>query len=412
MSFRDRSKVIGWLLALGLSAAGASQAQEAVRAEGLCLFDSAAAPSALYVFPADTRSRELLDRFVNSMGEESGIRMQAANVPDVAAAQIQGRRTLLYNQYVIGRLIPAIESDWALALRVAHQVGHHVSHHSFREERAPRAEEELEADRFAGYLLRRFGIQEQALRELARRLPEPGPGSGYPARSLRSTALLEGWRDRQAEESAPFSFESSRDGIPMLPVWPPPLASANAEIPKELLVRPAERPRLLDVANRLVAALDRAGYAERSYYAVPQGFALVSRMEQIEPDGKPWKGDGRWPVKAAPPPIFSLTSYLRALFSSPQGLYRVIVFVVTNRPFAQQAASQDSPPRQWVWAGANRLPTVVGFVDFTSEYSCTALIYEFKREPGSKNATVVLPGNLPGRTHLERSKILSALQQR
>ena len=401
------------IVALSVSwSATPSAAQEAIRTDGVCLFSSATSVQSLYTFPSDRRSVELLDKFVEASGAAVLLTIQASSVDDVAAADVDGRRLILYNQYAISKLDQSWQGNWPLMLRLAHQVGHHANAHAFRIEASARIEEELEADRFAGYVLRRLGATKAVVTDLSRAFPSPARGAPFPSKERRASALTEGWRDRDGEEANPHAFESGIDGIPMLPSWPPPTASANTEITRDLLTRANVRTTLQDVADRLLTALDRAGYAERSFYAVPQGFALVSRMEQIYPDGRPREGDARWPVKAAPPPIFSLASYLRALFSTNPGFYRVIAFVITNRPFVQGAAKGDNPPRQWVWAGANRLPTVVGFADYTSEYSCTALVYEFQRVSNSRDASVVLPGTLPGRTHLDRARLLSALSLR
>lgn len=387
-------------------------AQEAIRPDGVCLFTSSTLGRTLYSFPSDRRSTELLSALLDLSPAAVQMTIQASSVDDVAAADVDGRRLLLYNQYALSKLDSSWQSDWPLVLRVAHQVGHHASAHAFRPPGRSRAEEELEADRFAGYMLRRLGASRPVITQLARTLPTPASRSQFPSAESRAVALLEGWRDRDSEESDPHAFEAGIEGVPMLPTWPPPTASANTEIPRQLVVRSNERTSLLDVASTLERALDRAGYAERSFYAVPHGFALVSRMEQIYPDGRPREEGSRWPLKASPPPVFSLAAYLRALFSTNVGLYRVIAFVVTNRPFVQSAARGDNPARQWVWAGANRLPTVVGFSDYTAEYACTALVYEFRRASGSQEASVVLPGTLPGRTHLERAKLMPALSAR
>ena len=77
----------------------------------------------------------------------------------------------------------------------AHQVGHHVNLHSFRVEPAFRMEEELEADRFAGYVLHRLGASEAMMPELIGTLPNPVRGSGFPSRLLRGTAMTDGWRE-------------------------------------------------------------------------------------------------------------------------------------------------------------------------------------------------------------------------
>ncbi|MGB2863641.1 MAG: hypothetical protein WBC05_09985, partial [Sedimentisphaerales bacterium] len=124
-----------------------------------------------------------------------------------------------------------------------------------------------------------------------------------------------------------------RGEFPKFP-WPPPQASAMANLPNEFFRIPdVNLVRLRDVDNRLSRALDIAGYVEKSYYAAPDGFALVARLEQINPDGTPKSGSDRWAVEVRPLHRFSLSGYLRALFKSDPGYFRIIVFIVTPHPF-------------------------------------------------------------------------------
>lgn len=49
----------------------------------------------------------------------------------------------------------------------------------------------------------------------------------------------------------------------------------------------SHRPQLGHVAESLAGALEKVGYSERSYFSVPGGFALATKLEQIYPDGRP-----------------------------------------------------------------------------------------------------------------------------
>ncbi len=194
--------------------------------------------------------------------------------------------------------------------------------------------------------------------------------------------------------------------------WPPPLASAFTVMPDKYFRTSNERIVLLsEIDNRLSTALRYAGYAEKSYYAVPDGFALVSRLEQINPDGTPKLDIDRWAINVRPLRKFSLSSYLRALFTSEPGHFRVIVFIVTPHPFYQDTikASPDEV-KSWIYSGLNKLPESIGVRKYTREYACTALIYELKKEHG-QDAVTLIPGNLSATTHLEKSAIKKGLRQ-
>jgi hypothetical protein len=169
---------------------------------------------------------------------------------------------------------------------------------------------------------------------------------------------------------------------------------------------------LRDIDNRLSDALDTAGYVEKSYYAVPDGFALVARLEQINPDGTPKSDPDRWALEVAPLREFSLTDYLKALFKSEPGYFRVIAFIITPHPFSQYAMRVSRQEAiEWLYEGFNRLPTCVGMQPYSEDYTCTALIYEFEKQRGEETACTVIPGRLPARTHLENSGLMDSLRR-
>jgi hypothetical protein len=195
--------------------------------------------------------------------------------------------------------------------------------------------------------------------------------------------------------------------IPTFP-WPPPRPTTRAVLERALLA--ADAATLGEVAERLTAALGRAGYAEHSFYAVPGGFALATRLEQIEFDGTPIPEPARWSMAFPPRERFSLADYIRALFTAPEAHYRVIVFVVTDRPF--RASDETVGPDEalaWIGAGLDRLPDPIGRNRFGPQHAGTALIYQF-RKIGHEREPIPNPDGAAAAAHqLERSRILTEL---
>jgi hypothetical protein len=197
--------------------------------------------------------------------------------------------------------------------------------------------------------------------------------------------------------------------IPEFP-WPPPAASARETVPGDLLATGRRLGRLGDVDAVLSAALDRAGYAEKSYWAVPRGFALATRLEQIDATGKPKPPPARW--SAEMPRLageFSLGAYLRALFTADPGYYRIVVFIVTDTLFSESDRSvSPEEARSWVAKGLNALPESIASQPYGPAVISTALIYEFEREAGSEPQALV-PSPVDAHAHLVGSGLWSAL---
>ena len=209
------------------------------------------------------------------------------------------------------------------------------------------------------------------------------------------------------KESGPGPSKEPSYKIPQFP-WPPPKPSAFADIPPRFLLKPDVQTLLKDVAERLKMAFEQAGYGEKSWYQCPDGFALVSRLEQIYSDGSPKEGEVRWIPNVDNLPIFSLGSYLKALFTAPKGHYRVIVFVVTDKIFgpSPQVVSPEEA-QAWLSTGSMELPPEIGVQPYTKNHYCKALIYEF--EQSNHKPIPKIPSDLQGEDHLKKARLWSAL---
>lgn len=199
--------------------------------------------------------------------------------------------------------------------------------------------------------------------------------------------------------------------IPKFP-WPPPNASAFAKIPSSILSSLDTKISLANVANKLEAALDHTGYSQKKYYQVPDGFALVSQLEQFNPDGTSKDLPDRWAAEFRPPRIFSLKSYIEAIFTANPGQYRIVAFIVTSQPFEE---SEETVTREeameWLDSGMIVLPKSIGEQPYTDEHYCTALIYEFELPGKGKEAFFKKSSELSGKDHLKKSKLWAALEQ-
>ncbi len=243
-------------------------------------------------------------------------------------------------------------------------------------------------------------------------------------------------REYSMKEDPKLGAPAYPHAIPTFP-WPPPAASSSAIIPMHIYLERIDQlhplvketlksnpyyayidvlgyvgdlrrngPLLLHVDAILRTALKTAGHYEHSYYLVPGGFALVTRLEQIKEDGTPLGLPGRWNTRGISRSEFSLTNYFRWLFVAPPGYYRLIVFVVNPHPFSQ---SPDLISREeaesWLQFGANAIPVELAGQLYRREFVCTALIYEFEKHDTDKDPVLRLPGRLDGRTHIINSGI-------
>jgi len=189
-----------------------------------------------------------------------------------------------------------------------------------------------------------------------------------------------------------------------MPDFPwPPKASTFTKIPSTYLAEAGHPTTLKGVADRLENAFGNAGYKQVGYYSIPNGFALVSRLEQFKPNGLPADENYRWLEEIEPPKFFSL-DYLIALIAGKTGRFRVIVFAVSPDLFVQAEGKKVESNQAGTLAiqGANKLPKEVGDLPFTNEYICTGLVYEFERQGSEKTAQFKENSTLLAEDHLRQ----------
>jgi hypothetical protein len=215
-----------------------------------------------------------------------------------------------------------------------------------------------------------------------------------------------------ATQQAPNTSPNAADRVQDLPEfpWPPPVASAHYVLPQSLF---SDRATVGDVATAIISALEHNRYVERSFFrTAADGVALVTRLERINDDGTSLAGNQRWPSggsgnrDAAPKSAGDLFNILYGLFYADPGRYRIIVFILQDRPFSQSSRRiTDEEAREWLWRGANSLPRPIAERSFT-DGTCTALVYEF-----ASNGTMAnrVDSRLTGRQHLEKAGVLAIL---
>ncbi len=212
-----------------------------------------------------------------------------------------------------------------------------------------------------------------------------------------------------APAPAPTAAVPRAPAMPVFP-WPPPQPSSRLVLLNSLLVSGQQNLNLGNVDDRITTALLGAGYSERAYFAVPDGFAIVTKLEQINNDGTSKQPPARWVATGdSGSSAFSLSGYIRALFTANAGYYRVIAFLVTDVPFAATgAAPTEDQTNSWLRNGFNTLPAEVKQKPYSAGFSCTALIYEFMR---TESSPPTLTSNGPdAETHLQKAGIWDKLK--
>jgi hypothetical protein len=338
------------------------------------------------------------------------IEVAYARVPIVAGIIEGDKNYLLYNKSFFAN---NKQNQALLYFLLAHEIGHFNNKHKIAGDRL-RVSEETEADEFAGFVLRKV---ESVSKEEVHKAIRTTPFSYKVGAEARIEAFNAGWNRADAHLKGQgggnsFYEDGMRDASLPLPsfTWPPPPQYTSHVLPKTLY-EPKSVPTLGHIDEKICRALDSKGYSQRSYYCVPNGFALVTQLEQFNKAGTSKSEEARWLDYPVQDNFDGLWSYLKALVTPSVGNFRVFVFVVSDKTFSQQL-SKSIPIKEaegWIGRGGRWLPDAVANIQNNTNYRVTVLVYEFETSQANRASKQKHPCLLTGQKHLETSGLLNAI---
>ncbi len=395
------------LLFFSLASASLLSGQELLELDlsNQCHFGGGQQDEELYAFTSGSGVMErLVDDILTSGGDlERNFTLIQTNVASVSAVVAGEKRYILWSQDFLERA-----TELQAYASVAHEIGHHVNGHTLQPGLKP--VEEAEANLFMGYVLARKNFPEQALRDFFSR--------------DKSNVFAQDWNESMRElawegfQKAGISLQLSSlqyDTDPSLQrflraqfPFPPPPCYQELELSAGNF---SGLTTLGAVAKKITKGLSAKQYPYR-YLSVPDGFAVVTQIEQYQSDGAPLSGGDRWkelPVQED----FSLSlRYLTSLVYPRQAYLRVFVFLVSNQNFnATGKRIEKETAKDWFSQAVNRLPKSVSNAPFTADHTVSMLVYEFEVPEANQKPQQHCPCHLPAGDHLKKSGLESWLKR-
>lgn len=232
--------------------------------------------------------------------------------------------------------------------------------------------------------------QRRYYRRNDREFPQAPPGETAAPSSPQSQA------DRQpsshariapgppAANGAPESIEAARPLKDLFP-WPPPTPSAQRALSPDVTPDSPPAETVGEVSRRLERILREARFDSFGYYRVPGGFALVTRIENLDgTTGEPFAGSARWATRQ----VYAGLSF-SSIFAITRsaGYYRVFAFVLTNDPKEPQPLDPEKTfdiARTWANEGSPSLPAEVKALPVGPDHVLVVMLYEFEKVEGGE----------------------------
>ncbi|HEX8330352.1 MAG TPA: membrane-binding protein [Hymenobacter sp.] len=148
-------------------------------------------PAQAQTAPAPT---DVIREITDAVGLKARFELRATREVDNAAAVVyNGKRFLLYNPDFLNAVNRAGHTDWAGISILAHEMGHHLNGHTLRGGGSQPADE-LEADEFSGFVLRKLGASLAQSQAAMATVPDDGGSPTHPGRTPRLAAIGQGWQ--------------------------------------------------------------------------------------------------------------------------------------------------------------------------------------------------------------------------
>jgi hypothetical protein len=226
-----------------------------------CYFSVAQHTNQPIQFASEKEARLMVNSIVDVVGLKSNFEVIAGNVDNAAAVINNGKRYILYNSQFIRQIKNAVKTDWGGMSILAHEVGHHLNGHTLLGSGST-PPIELEADEFAGFVLRRLGATLTESQLAMRLISDVKASRTHPGRSSRLASIEAGWKRADIQIA---SLSKPERLIPKTETRPKEEPTANYTFPKKyvsynlhLNALPAEKFHIT-IQNNLVRVTN-SGY--------------------------------------------------------------------------------------------------------------------------------------------------------
>ncbi|MDX5444370.1 MAG: membrane-binding protein [Hymenobacteraceae bacterium] len=145
-----------------------------------------------------TGARDIVKEIIEVVGLTPRFEMREANIENAAAVVYNGKRYILYNTHFLNAVNNAVKTDWAAVSILAHEIGHHLNGHTLSRSGSNHSDE-LEADEFSGFVLRKMGASLAEAQAAMAVLSEERDSYTHPRRDLRLTAISKGWHNANSQ---------------------------------------------------------------------------------------------------------------------------------------------------------------------------------------------------------------------
>lgn len=152
-------------------------------------------------FGEDFEATGVILSILDHVGVCPNFQIKEAHVKNAKAVIRDDHRYIIYNKEYIASIAKKGKTDWAGVFVLAHEIGHHLNGHTLYFDRSG-YEAEIEADNFAGFVLRKMGASLNETQAGVSAVCREKCTKSHPGRNARLKAIEKGWNkaDKQLKD--------------------------------------------------------------------------------------------------------------------------------------------------------------------------------------------------------------------
>jgi hypothetical protein len=167
-----------------------------------------------------------------------------------------------------------------------------------------------------------------------------------------------------------------------------------------------------EVATIIQSTLEINGYTENKYYRVIGGFAIVTKIEQINEDGNAFEGDNRFSQNI--PADYNFWEILKHSYINYESHWRTFVFIVTNRSMDYSTVPGKFDIRIYRGGGRPELRRLNIDVNtmYDDGFSFNIFVYENKKQNNTEDSKILSNSEtkIYAKKHLEKAGLNKLLE--
>jgi hypothetical protein len=240
-------------------------------------------------------SRDIIKEIIDVVGLQPRFQVQEAEVENAAAVIYGGQRYILYNRQFLAAVNNAVKTDWAAVSILAHEIGHHLNGHTLSRG-GSNPSDELEADEFSGFVLRKMGASLAEAQAAISLLSEERSSHTHPGRSIRLASISKGWNNADEQIVASANVRPSNKPQPAYRPQSQPAYPSQSGTVAATQDRAASR----QVSQRSITSRDimrkvnlRALPGEEIYVTRQMSLVRVNEAGRVEVIGKMTRTNSR-----------------------------------------------------------------------------------------------------------------------